>query len=102
MALYTAVPYLVYYAPGSVWNYIVLPLGKGLLNKIYSYVYSEEERDNTLHQEFITHLQGKGTRIYEVIAPDNRVRNGVLTRYIVLETTRRDTPEPYSSGPVHL
>ena len=90
MSLYYYLPAMLYYTPSAVWQYIVLPIGKGVIGKVYNkvnaYMYPAEARDAALQEEFIEHLRSNNVRIYEVVGQTTD-HNGVKTRYLILENS---------------
>lgn len=90
MSLYYYLPAMLYYTPSAVWQYVVLPIGKGVLgtvyNKVNAYMYPAEARDAALQEEFVEHLRSNNVRIYEVVGQTTD-HNGVKTRYLILENS---------------
>lgn len=92
MSLYYYIPTLLYYTPSAVWQYVIMPLGKGVVSKVYQkvnkYMYPAETRDGALEEEFIQHLRSQNVRVYEVLG-DTVDQNGIRTRFLILENSGR-------------
>lgn len=75
-----------------LWNWVVAPVGKSVVTKIYAYAYPEQTKDAMLEEEFFKHLRSQNVRVYEVVSPpggresSHESRPGVTTRYLILET----------------
>lgn len=109
-SVYYYLPAMLYYTPGAVWQYVILPVGKGVLGTVYqkfnSYMWPAETRDSTMEEEFIQHLRSRNVRVYEVVGHSEE-KNGVRTRFLILENSGRTNYSFEGTGsidnePVHL
>ena len=100
-SLYYYLPVMVYYTPGVVWQYVLVPLGKGVVGTVYnrfnSYMWPAESRDSAMEEEFIQNLRSGNARVYEVIGHKDE-KNGVRTRFLILENSSRTSYSFEGSG----
>lgn len=113
-SVYYYLPAMLYYTPGAVWQYVLVPVGRGVLGTVYnkfnSYMWPAETRDSAVGEEFIQNLRSGNARVYEVIGHSDN-NNGVRTRFLILENSGRTSysfeaagsnDNLIENGPVHL